>query len=70
MAMVVVIEAHAGDCDPFASRNHRRMADGCDQIAMTPCVHLQHSKAVLSVVEGDPFPVNGGVKSDQRAARK
>jgi len=54
-AMRAVIGPRPARLDELACRDHRRMADEGDEIALAAGFDPQHAKAVLGVVERDPI---------------
>jgi hypothetical protein len=52
-AMRAVVFPRPARLDELAGRNHRRVAENGDQIALTPRLHPQYAEPVLLVVEGD-----------------
>ena len=55
LAMGAVVGPFARRRHPLAGRNHRRVADRGDQVAMAPGLEPQDAEAVLRVVERDPL---------------
>jgi hypothetical protein len=53
--MGAVVDPFAGYRDPLASGDRRRVADDCDQVAMSACLRPENAEPGLGVVEGDPL---------------
>jgi hypothetical protein len=53
--MVAVVDPVAAGGDPFAGRDHRRVADGRHQVAVPAGLDPQHAEAAFLGVEGDPL---------------
>jgi len=57
--MGAVVDPGSVRLDKLAHRNHRRMTDSGDEIALASRLDAQHAEAVLRVMEGYPVDQAG-----------